>query len=344
MLDHLTSNRPSDVSTDRLRIALLMNLLCQALIIVTGGLVRLTGSGLGCPTWPQCTPGSFTPVSHQAQGWHVFVEFGNRLLTFVLLAVTVWVLVEVVRKYWRQDTTEDPQFIRWSLVPLAGVLAQAVVGGITVLTKLDPRTVSPHFLLSAALVAFSAWLIVRYDEGPSVQHVPVSPLIRRVAVFTGIAFAAVVTLGTAVTGSGPHSGDAAEPVRFGFDPVTTSRLHAAAVWIFVGCVLLVLFLGRRHQQSTIKPTDTSPGSIPASPLLRWWSLVLIIALAEGAVGYLQYARQLPIGLVAVHLLISAVLIATVTFAVTASRTAVPLSVDHPLTTDESAPASGVHHP
>lgn len=303
-----------------LRVALMANLVAQGVIIVTGGLVRLTGSGLGCPTWPQCTPGSFTPVAHQAEGWHVYVEFGNRLMTFVLTAVAVWVLVGAVRRARRLGTPESRFFAAWAAVPLLGIAAQAILGGIIVLAKLDAKTVSPHFLLSIALVAFSAWLLVRYDEGGGPTVRTVGPTLRPLSLLAAAAFAVLVSLGTAVTGSGPHSGDADEGMRFGFDPLVTSRLHSGAVWLFVACVLAIAVLARRR------------GGAPA-PYRRWWTAVLALAVVEGAVGYAQYFLGLPIGLVALHMGISAVLTAIVTFAVLATRR----PVQAPAASSQAAP-------
>lgn len=298
-----------------LRVALQANLVLQVLIIVTGGLVRLTGSGLGCPTWPQCTPGSFTPVAQQEQGWHVFVEFGNRLMTFVLAAVAAWVLAAALRRALRLRTREATTFAWWAAVPLLGIVAQAVVGGIIVLAKLDPRTVSPHFLLSLALVAFSAWLLVRYAEGGGATTVVVTAGLRRLAVLAAAAFAVAAVLGTAVTGSGPHSGDADEAIRFGFDPVLTSRLHSGAVWVFVLGLIAIAILARRE-----------PGT-PTS-YLTWWTATLVLALVEGALGYAQYFLGLPIALVAMHLLVSAVLTAVVTVAVLTVRRPSPGAPQH----------------
>lgn len=287
-----------------LRQLLVANLVLQMVIIVTGGLVRLTGSGLGCSTWPQCTPGSFTPVAGQEQGYHPIIEFGNRLLTFVLAAVAIALIVAARR--WASDR---PGFFRLTWVPLLGILAQAVIGGIIVLASLDPKTVSPHFLLSVALVAFSAWLLRRYDEGEGRRVPAVSSRLQGLAHAASGAFAVIVVLGTAVTGSGPHSGDADEPVRFGFDPLVTARFHSAAVWVFVAAVVLIAVLARR---------DAADSSYRSA-----WDRVLVLALLEGGLGYLQYATQLPWGLVAVHMGLSAVLTAAVTFAVMSTRAVVP---------------------
>ncbi len=291
---------PAPTSAGWLRRLLVANLVLQMLIIVSGGLVRLTGSGLGCPTWPQCTPGSFTPVVGQEQGIHAAIEFGNRLMTFVL-GFTAIALVYAAQRW----APHRPRFVWWSTVPLLGIVAQALLGGVIVLAHLDPKTVSPHFLLSIALVAFSAWLLRRYDEGDGVRRVVVSPSVHALAYAAAGAFAVVTVFGTAVTGSGPHSGDAEQPVRFGFDPVVTSRLHSAAVWVFVILVVAALVLLRRE------------GARAA--LIRPWALVLGLSLAQGLVGYVQYALQIPWGLVLVHMALSALLTAAMTFAVLSTR-------------------------
>ena len=291
-----------------LRRILVANLVLQMLIIVSGGLVRLTGSGLGCPTWPQCTPGSFTPVVGQEQGIHAAIEFGNRLMTFVL-GFTAIALVYAARRW----APHRPRFVWWSTVPLLGIVAQAVLGGIIVLARLDPKTVSPHFLLSVALVAFSAWLLRRYDEGEGPRRIVVSPRVHSLAYATAGAFAVVTVFGTAVTGSGPHSGDATEPIRFGFDPLVTSRLHSAAVWMFVLLVVAVLVLLRREGSS--------------ASLWRPWAIVLGLSLAQGLLGYVQYALQIPWGLVLAHMWLSALLTAALTFAVLSTRRVEPGEVD-----------------
>ena len=132
----------------RARLASLINLITQSGIIVTGAVVRLTGSGLGCPTWPNCAPGSVVPVASQVEGFHKYIEFGNRLLTFVVLLASVAVLVVAV-------ISKNRRIIIWSTLPLIGTLLQAILGGITVLTGLNPFTVMFHFLLSIVLVAIS---------------------------------------------------------------------------------------------------------------------------------------------------------------------------------------------
>jgi protoheme IX farnesyltransferase len=212
-------------------VAAAANLAFQILIVVTGGIVRLTASGLGCPDWPECVPGSITPTADQVEGTARWIEFGNRLLTFLVglgaLAVVVAVLVLKRRVGLRGVAV-------LAAMPLVGTAGQAVLGGITVRTGLHPATVAGHFLLSMALIAVSTWLLTRVAEppGPVTERLP-RPL-RLAAWALALAGSAVLVLGTVVTGSGPHSGDADEPARFGFDPRTVSWLHADAVMLLVG--------------------------------------------------------------------------------------------------------------
>jgi heme a synthase len=282
-----TSFSPATVS----RVAL-VNAVANGLIVVTGGLVRLTGSGLGCPTWPRCTDESFVTTPELAG--HGAIEFGNRLLTFVLTAAAVATVVAV----WRSP--------RRDLRPLAvltflGIPAQALLGGVTVLTGLNPWTVAAHFLVSAVLVALATTLWLRSRE-PGVGQ----PLLRRpfVLLVAGIAAvtAAVLVLGTIVTGSGPHSGDVpddpdAAPVRMGFDPELVSQLHADVVFLLLGLTVALLV--------ALYATD-SPGRVR-----RAARDLLIVQLAQGVVGYVQYFTDLPIALVLVHML-GAVLITAYT--------------------------------
>ena len=268
---------------------LIANVVVQCGIVVTGGLVRLTASGLGCPTWPQCTPGSYTPVVQPADGLHPYIEFGNRLLTFVVGVVAVAALVLVWRTGRRQ--------LRWlAAVPLLGVVAQAVLGGITVLTSLHPVTVAAHFLLSMVLIAASVVLFVRASQ-PDLPAVPVVAAPLRSLTWLLVAVgAAVLVVGTVVTGSGPHSGDAEAPARFGFDPRTVSWLHADLVLLFLG-LLVGLLVGLYATGAPERVRERA----------RW---VLAVTLAQGAVGYLQYATGVPEVLVALHMLGASLLTVT----------------------------------
>ncbi|GMA84993.1 hypothetical protein GCM10025868_02430 [Angustibacter aerolatus] len=199
---------------------LVANLVAQVAIVVTGGLVRLTGSGLGCPTWPQCVPGSYTPVVQQPQGIHKYIEFGNRTLTGAIGLIALAALVAVVVLVRRDRRPR--RLVVLGAVPLLGVVVQAVLGGITVLTHLNPFTVAAHFLVSSAMVAASVVLLHRVGEGDAAPSAVVHRDVRRLVGALAALTAVVVVLGTVVTGSGPHSGDADQPARFGLDPRSVS--------------------------------------------------------------------------------------------------------------------------
>jgi heme a synthase len=273
------------------RIAL-ANAVANGLIVVTGGAVRLTGSGLGCPTWPRCTESSFVPTDELAV--HGVIEFGNRTLTGLVSLTAIAVLVAVFRSA-RRDLR--PLAV-WSFL---GIPAQALLGGVTVLTELNPWLVAAHFLVSAALVAVTTTLWLRSRE-PGVGQ----PLLRRPLVLLthGIAVvtAAVVVVGTIVTGTGPHSGDVDEagiPTgdRIHFEPENLSQLHADLVFLLIGLTVALLV--------ALASTD-APGR-----LRRAARDLLVVQLAQGLVGFVQYFTDLPIALVLVHML-GAVLIAAYT--------------------------------
>ncbi len=285
---------------------LLVNLVLEIGIVVTGGLVRLTGSGLGCPTWPQCVPGSFTPVPYQAQGFHKLIEFGNRTLTGAVGIAALLVIIAVWR--WapgrRGWAPGRRTLLRISFLPLVGVLLQAVLGGITVLTGLNPAIVAAHFLASMVLVSLSAYLLYRVSEGDQAPVALVGEEIRLLAWGTAALGVIVLILGTVVTGSGPHSGDAATP-RFGFDPRTISWLHADTVMLFVGLVVAVLLAVH------LTATDPRPR--------RFWHAVLGITVLQGLVGYSQYLTGLPEVLVMVHMLGASLLVVSLTYGVLSLR-------------------------
>ena len=274
----------------------------QVLIIVSGGVVRLTGSGLGCPTWPQCVPGSYTPVPHQEQGIHKFIEFGNRTLTGVLLVAALLAVIAVFKVAPRRH------LIRSSIAVLALVALQGVIGGITVLVGLHPATVAIHFLVSAGLVAIATHLYLTRDEPDGPRRLVVPQLVQRVALATCVVAAVVLLLGTVVTGSGPHSGDAETPARFGFDPRTISWLHADAVMLFIGLVVAVWIAVR------LTGADDSRAASA-------WGAVLLVTLAQGLVGYTQYLTGLPEVLVLAHMLMAALLVVALTRGMVALRTA-----------------------
>ena len=278
----------------------MFNLVVEVLIVVTGGLVRLTGSGLGCPTWPQCVPGSYTPVPHQAEGFHRYIEFGNRTLTSVVGIAALLAIVAVWRWAQRRRDLLVPAF-----VVLGGVFLQAVLGGITVLTGLSPVTVAAHFLVSMVLVTAAALLYFRAQEPAGTRALTVHPLVERLSRGTCAVAAVVLALGTVVTGSGPHSGDATDPARLGFDPRTVSWLHADAVMLFVGLVVATWIATRL----------TGSSSIPG----RAWAAVLGVTLLQGVVGYTQYFTGLPWAVVVVHMLLATLLVVALTRAVVRQR-------------------------
>ena len=282
------SLRPVGRWTSRI---LLLNVLVECLIVVTGGVVRLTGSGLGCPTWPQCVAGSYVPVVEQAEGFHKYIEFGNRTLTGLVGLVALAAVVAV----WRE---RRPDLLPWAVPVVIGIVLQAVLGGITVLTGLHPVTVMAHFLLSAVLIAVATVLWVRGGQ-PAGPRTPAVPGAVRALVWGTAAVAAVVlTLGTAVTGAGPHSGDADTPARLAADPRTLSWLHADAVMVFaglvVGCVVALRLV---------------PGAATAR---RRAAGLLAVTLAQGALGYTQYFTGLPEVLVALHMAGACLLVVALT--------------------------------
>lgn len=268
----------------------LANLVAQSAIIVTGAIVRITGSGLGCPTWPECVEGSYIPTATQEEQWHKYVEFGNRLLTFALTALAIAAVVAALldsRRRRRSGLPGRPLLTGLACVPLAGTIVQAVLGGITVLTGLHPTTVAAHFLVSMALVAACVALVVRSGEPGDRPLVWTAPRPVVLLTYALVAVGAVVViLGVIVTGSGPHSGDADTEARFSFDPRTVSWMHADAVLLFVG-----LLVGLLVATSLVKDLGR----------LRRRALILVaIAGVQGLVGYTQYLTGLPEILVIIH--------------------------------------------
>ena len=292
-----TTDRPS-VSLDAqsraprwLRGIFMANLVAQIGIVVTGGVVRLTGSGLGCPTWPECVEGSYVPTTRQEEAWHKYVEFGNRLLTFVLAALAVAAIVGALAWWRRQRRVGDARgaVLALAAIPIIGTIVQAVLGGVTVLTGLNPWAVATHFLVSIAIIAGCVVLVYRAGE-PGDQ--PVTRLVRPEVRVLGWALVAVtavvVVLGVVVTGSGPHSGDADSEARFGVDPRTVAWLHADSVLLFLGLTVgLIVALRVTHA-----PART----------MRFALALLVVSLAQGVIGYAQYFSGLPWVLVAIHML------------------------------------------
>jgi cytochrome c oxidase assembly protein subunit 15 len=275
------------------RSALLINLICEIGIVVTGGLVRLTGSGLGCPKWPQCVPGSFTPVAFQAQGYHKYIEFGNRLLTSVVSLAALAALIAAV--VFARRTGASRRIVALGSAPLALVAVQAVIGGISVRVGLSPISVATHFLVSMVLVAASALLWLATGGSPAATT---RREVRWITAGVGVLATVVLVLGTVVTGSGPHSGDAQRPTRFGFNPRDVSWLHADAVWLFVGLVVALALAVRLTGADAV--------------LRRRVVWLLAITLGQGVIGYVQYVMNVPILLVMLHMLGASLLVVAVT--------------------------------
>jgi heme a synthase len=257
------------------------------LIIVTGAAVRLTGSGLGCPDWPNCTSGNLAPTAEV--GAHGWIEFVNRMVTgLVSIAVIVAVLGALVRTPRRRDLT-------WLSVGLVlGVIAQALLGALVVKKLLDPPFVMGHFLLSAVLLADALVLVWRAGVPDGVASPVVVPrAVHRLAIAVVVLAGAVLVTGTVVTGAGPHSGDAGNSAKISLRatrldiPIPdVARVHGTTVMIFLGTVVVLLAVLVRTRASQL--------------LYRRVGLLLVLLVAQAAVGYLQYFNGLPAYLVAIH--------------------------------------------
>jgi cytochrome c oxidase assembly protein subunit 15 len=256
----------------------LANLIAQSGIIVTGAIVRLTGSGLGCPTWPDCAPGSLIPVAGQVEGFHKYIEFGNRTLTFLVLAISIALFVFSL-------LNEKRNIIIWSFLPLIGTLLQAVLGGITVLTGLHPATVMAHFLLSIVLVGISVKIYDYFNNQKTFKALPkIVDNYLKIVTLVGLA---VIILGTITTGSGPHSGDEIA-ARFDLDIRVIAWLHADSVLLFVGLIVGLLVISRINPES--------------KQIYNITRTLFIICLVQGFIGYVQWFNGLPWILVSFHVI------------------------------------------
>ena len=288
-----TVNRGA-LASPLVRVAAWASLVAEVLLVGTGGAVRLTGSGLGCPTWPRCTVASFTTTP--AMGVHGVIEFGNRLLTFVLVAVAVAAFVVVLRQ-WR--TRKD--LFALALVQLLSIPAQAVLGGITVLTHLNPWLVAAHFLFSLTLVVLMTVFVHRSRVLPGPCGRAVGTVAAWLTAVVALLAAVTVALGVTTTGSGPHAGDATAP-RNGLDPVVLQQVHESIAWLLlVGTVALLIAAFR--------------GRAP----LRAVALLTLVELLQIVVGVTQVALGWAAGLVVVHVFLAAALTAATTAVVLATR-------------------------
>jgi cytochrome c oxidase assembly protein subunit 15 len=255
----------------------------QSAIVFTGALVRITGSGLGCSTWPECTPGSYTPTSDQPEApLHAWIEFGNRLLTFVLLINALALMFTILKSGKRE-------LRKLGALQILGILAQGVLGGITVLTALNPATVAAHFLLSIILIAGALSLRQR-AHGKTPIEITLIPLVTKLIWLHLLLTSLVLIAGTIVTGSGPHAGDSTAE-RFNLDSRTVAWIHADLVIALLGvsiALLIAIRLGLAGQARQVLS-----GRI---------QIFLIVALAQGGIGYIQYFTKLPEALVAAHII------------------------------------------
>jgi heme a synthase len=267
------------LTPDAYRRITLVAAILVGVIIVTGGAVRLTGSGLGCPDWPNCSPNHLTP--HGVSNGHAMVEFVNRTFTgLVSIGVIVCVLASLARVPRRRDLV-------WLSVGLvAGVLAQIVLGGLTVLFDLQPPFVMAHFLLSLALLANALVLHRRAGQPDAPARLAVAPAVRSAGRAMLVLASVVVITGTVVTSTGPHGGDR-KAKRFHFSLPDVARVHGASVIAFLGLVLLTLWL-LRHTRASLT-------------VQQRLGTVLLIAVAQGAIGYIQYFNGIPELLVGFHI-------------------------------------------
>jgi cytochrome c oxidase assembly protein subunit 15 len=279
---------PSAVALRRWALA---GVLASVAIIATGAAVRLSQSGLGCPDWPACTAHSIGAAGATGQTLvHRWIEFGNRLVTAAILIVAAGVSVAAWR--FRPDGTGRPRrdLLLLALAQPAGIVAEAVLGGIVVLTKLDPVWVSVHFLLSIALTGLAVMLYVRaaaltQDAPPAAPPAPVRRDLRVLSVVLAAVTAAMVAAGTVVTGTGPLAG-AGGVARYHLPLAGVTQLHADIGWLLTG-LTVALVAGLRLT-----------GAPPRAMRLGW--LLIGLILAQGSVGYAQYFAELPAGLVWVH--------------------------------------------
>jgi cytochrome c oxidase assembly protein subunit 15 len=252
----------------------------QALLVLTGGAVRVTGSGLGCPTWPECTTDSYTPVAGQAEGaFHAWIEFGNRLLTFLLFFAAVAIVALVIR-------TKRRDLRLLALSQIGGIFGQAILGGITVLTKLNPFAVASHFILSIILIAASHSLLMRAQASRISNPVRV----RFIQVHTALTFI-VIAAGTLVTGAGPHAGDSETP-RLNIAITTVTAIHG---YLVIALLAFTIFGIYKKFEGYAQDAQ------------RHLIIFLAVALAQGVVGYAQYLLGVPELLVIIHLLGSSLL-------------------------------------
>lgn len=295
-----------------MRILAIAVLVTQALISVTGATVRVTGSGLGCPTWPQCFPGSMVPMPHaEVAVLHQVIEFGNRLLTGVVGFIALACLVAA----WRCRPHRKRLVLLALIMPL-GVVAQAIIGGLTVLVDLAWWSVSVHFMASAVLIWLAAMLVKATTEGDRAPLAVVTRPMRRLLAALVVVTAAVLVAGTLVTAAGPHAGDPGTP-RLGFAVATLVQLHGLLVMAYV-LMLAVFGVWLRSAR-------------PTKALIKAYVAACAMVLVQGAIGSVQYFLGVPEVLVVLHVAAATCVIITTAILWTESRHRGPLP--HPEVTE-----------
>ncbi|WP_408630632.1 COX15/CtaA family protein [Micromonospora echinaurantiaca] len=302
------------VSAALLRRLALASIIANVGIVVTGGAVRLTASGLGCPTWPRCTDASYVATSEM--GVHGAIEFGNRLLTFAVGIIAAAVVLAVLLHRPRR-----PGLLPLAVAVLFGIPAQAVIGGFTVLSNLNPWVVGLHFLASMVVIAaaYALWRRIKDPDAPAVPVVP-APL-RALTLLTTLASAAVLVVGTWVTGSGPHAGDQGAK-RNGLDPETISQVHADGVFLLIGLSVALIFAFR---------------AVGARRAERAAVVLVAVELGQGLIGFVQYFTHLPAVLVGAHMLGSCLVLLAMLSVLWSTRERRPLPAEPTAATPAAEP-------
>lgn len=275
----------SRISLERrsLRAASLTAMIAAILIIVGGGVVRVTGSGLGCPDWPACTDGSLAPTAQM--GIHATIEFANRLLTTVLCAAVGWVIIAA-----RLQREPVPAITRWAWVQFWLVVLNAVIGGVTVWVKLNPFMVAGHFLAATLLLTAAA---ITWDKTQNLiagEHPASTGKLKALGTIMLAANAVLVIAGTAVTGSGPHAGDSADVPRMGFDWLGITVFHALVAVLSLATVVVMWRTANQQQLASVS---------------RKAKMYVLVFAGQGLIGIVQALTHLPELLVVCHLVGSA---------------------------------------
>jgi len=269
-----------------------LSLASQILIVVTGGAVRLTASGLGCPTWPKCTEDSITNVPEQ--GIHGFIEFANRLLTFVLILIALLTFIAIVR-----SGKAKRKGMVWPSFSLGlGIIAQAIIGGISVLTNLNPWVVGLHFIVSSVLISIASILVWRFYKP---EHQPVPYSVYLLTPWIALSGIVALVVGVVVTGAGPHAGDANSP-RNGLDLEIWQHLHSYPGYLSIALTFVTLLLLVRVNKLN---------AVSLSTKITFW---LFIALAiQAIIGIAQSRMGVPPILVGLHMLGASLIASLLTF-------------------------------